>query len=49
MTARPKREQPRSTYRLLHSSGDRLIPDRQTALKSLAALPGVKLFVLSAM
>jgi hypothetical protein len=33
-------------YRLLHSSGDRLITDRKTALHRLATLPGAKLFIL---
>ena len=42
----PVRPQPRSTYRLLHSSGDHLITDRRTAIARLAALPGAKLFVL---
>ncbi len=46
MTAQPKREQPRRTYRLLHSSGDHLITDRPIALQTLATLPGAKLFVL---
>jgi hypothetical protein len=38
----------RPAYRLLHSSGDRIIHDRATALKRLARLPGAKLFVLTA-
>lgn len=43
---RPRHPQPRSTYRLLHSSGDHLITDRKTALHRLATLPGAKLFIL---
>ena len=49
MTAqRPQGTQrhPTAPYRLLHSSGDHLITDRKTALQTLAALPGAKLFVL---
>lgn len=38
----------RPAYRLLHSSGDRIIHDRATALQRLAHLPGAKLFVLRA-
>lgn len=41
-------EHPRRVYRLLHSSGDHLILDRTTALQSLAARPGAKLFVVMA-
>ena len=46
MTGQPEREQPRRTYRLLHSTGDHLITDRKTALHRLATLPGAKLFIL---
>lgn len=38
----------RPAYRLLHSSGDRIIQDRAAALERLARLPGAKLFVLVA-
>lgn len=34
------------TFRLLHSSGDRLIADRGEALDRLARLPGARLFVV---
>jgi hypothetical protein len=44
----PKRPASRPAYRLLHSSGDRLIHDRATALRHLARLPGARLFVLEA-
>jgi hypothetical protein len=35
-------------FRLLHSSGDRLISDRSEALDRLAGLPGAWLFVVRA-
>ncbi len=33
-------------YRLLHSSGEHFIKDRDQAVHRLASLPGAKLFVL---
>jgi hypothetical protein len=44
----PNRPASRPAYRLLHSSGAHLIHYRATALRHLARLPGVKLFVLEA-
>ena len=37
----------RPVFRLLHSSGDILIADRDEALDRLTHLPGAKLFVLT--
>jgi hypothetical protein len=34
-------------YRLVHSSGDSLVTDRNEALSRLNDLPGAKLFVLA--